>query len=1074
MSSRFLLFCASAGSGKTFSLAVQYITLLVACGPREYASTLAVTFTNKATAEMKERILEQLCGIGQCRPESEKYLKAVRDELRNGYRLTLSDEEIRKRCREALTALLHDYSRFHVSTIDSFFQSVLRNMAHELGLTAHLQVDISDEAAVEMAVEHLVESLQEEDSELLDWLDDYIQQQLAEDRSWDIAAALTKMGRNLLREDYLCRVLDERNRPMNVAELKVFKQQLELETCERKNLLKQRVDHLETIMGDNGIDYEELKGGKVLRTFVEKLKSGNETDAEWKKTLDTFTDTTNSVDALVKFKNVSVALERVLLNIRRAVDELHQEFDRQLPALNTLQLLRNNLHPMGVLSAMNDQLMHQNADANRFSLAHTPILLAQMVNGSDAPFVYEKTGTRYRNVMIDEFQDTSRLQWQNFKVLLMNNVAGDGLSMVVGDVKQSIYRWRNGDWTILQNLKTKGLGHVPTTRRNLDTNFRSMGNIVQFNNAFFPQAARWLDSLNTQTSVPLGSLYDDVKQNWVEKQTGRGYVRLHIRRVIQENDDWPAITMQEMGEQMDRLHCDHKVPYNKMAILVRKKEHIALLINYFSKQFPHIRLVSSEAFQLNYSVAVGMLVDALRVIDNYGRRDVSPLPLYHLMQMYLREVTRHAGKDTDYLFLRPEEVLPRDFTNNLPVLRRMPLYTLCEHLYRTLHLERVGQQDAYLLCFFDELSAYLDTNPSDLASFLNYWDATLYKKNIPQSTVDGVSILTIHKSKGLQYHTVLVPFMDFAFERDRTDETMWCHAKSAPANYMGSVPVRITSRMQKSEFATEYDQEHDARRADMLNILYVAFTRAEQNLLVWGAKNQTKNDTIFSRTVGDIIVSGLEGQELAVETEEDTWEVGQPDDYEEKTEQKKYQAIRMCSFPGVSDIKQSEPARRFVRDVGSSDMPTDPTSKQQRYIEQGKLMHYVLSQIRTAADLPAVMKQMTDEGILQDKLQQQRVEQLIGRGLQTEPVREWFGEGTVLFRECDMITEKNGQTHIRRPDRVVQKGDRIMVVDFKFGNAREEHQQQVREYMDFMKQMCPDQQVEGYLWYVYKNNVVRL
>ncbi len=1074
MPSRFLLFSASAGSGKTFNLAVQYITLLVARGSTEYARTLAVTFTNKATAEMKERILQYLQGIWQGNPKCKDCLEQVKVELKNAYNLTPGDDEVRRRCGEALRALLHDYSRFNVSTIDSFFQNVLRNMAHELGLSARLQVDISDDTAIEMAVDHLVASLQQEDSELLYWLKDYMFEQLANDKSWDITKGLTEMARNLFKEEYLSRVLDERNLPLNVTNLRDFKQRLEEETEKRTSKLTAAVGELESIMEHAGIGYDDIKQGGVLRTFVNNVRGGNAVNAEWKPTLDKMTDPSRMASELSKTKKPSREIVAALENIKEAMTRLHDEFEQQLPKLTTLQLLQANLHPMGALSSVNEQLIQQNADANRFSLAHTPILLTQMVKDSDAPFVYERIGTRYRNVMIDEFQDTSQLQWQNFRVLLTNNMAEEGMTMVVGDVKQSIYRWRNGDWRILQGLKTQGLPPATTDQRNLDCNYRSMGNVIRFNNHFFPPAAQWLDSLSAPPAQKLSLLYADVEQKWNEKKTDKGYVRLHIKRET-DDGDWAEQTMQEMGEQMTRLHAEQHVPYSQMAILLRTKKNTGPLVSHFAKNFPEIKLVSNEAFRLDSSPAVGMLTDALRVIDNWGKEDANPLPLRHLMQVYLKEAKEHAGAPTDYLFLAPEDVLPQAFIGRIKSLRTMPLYTLCEHLYRTLELKKVGQQDAYLLCFFDELGNYLENNPSDLSSFLDFWDESMHKQNIPQSAVDGVSVLTIHKSKGLEFHTVMVPFMDNRFERDRNDDMMWCTPPSAPADYMGRVPVRVTSNMKKSELAGEYEEEHDARRADILNILYVAFTRAGHNLMVWGSKNQSKTASASNRTEGDIILAALEHQDVAKETEPDIWEVGCPESYEDDGKRDEHECVGMCSFQGDSDFRQSEPARRFVRETNTGENEeTAREPRQQSYIQQGKLMHYVLSKIKTSDDVQPVLDQLRNEGVLENESQRQKAEHLLTQGLQSEQVKEWFSEGMELFNECDMITCEGGQMHIRRPDRVMLRDNRIVVVDFKFGKAKAEYRQQVREYMNFMQQMCPNKQVEGYLWYVYADKVDRI
>lgn len=1091
MEPRFLVFSASAGSGKTFNLAVQYITLLVANGPNEFAHTLAVTFTNKATAEMKERILEQLCDIAQGRPSGNGYLQAIQKELTESYKIHLSDHEVRKRCGDALSSILHDYSRFRVSTIDSYFQSVLRNMAHELGLNAHLQVDLSDNSVTEMAVEHLIASLKSSDKELLPWLKDYVESRMDEGKSWNILKDMKDMARNLFKEVYLSRELSPANMPFNAANIREFRRELTARLQEILGTIKTEACALTDRFGEGGISYADLSRGTTIETYAKRLKEGDLIAAEFGSTLQKMVENPENMLRAADRKKAPAALMDTLQQIADRLDTLRALRDNALAEVTTLQLLLANLHPLGALGAIDRQIKDENAMANRFSLAHTPILLKRMVEESDAPFVFEKSGTMFRNVMIDEFQDTSRLQWENFKVLLMNNLSNGGMSMIVGDIKQSIYRWRNGDWSILNGLMTRNeeARRWNIQPRHLNKNFRSLGNVVDFNNHFFPCAAQCMDELNPNAGYKLADLYADVAQQVPEEKQGRGYVRVNI--MDKPDDEWQNTTMYEMGTKMRYLHKEHGVPYNEMTILIRVNRHIPMIVDFFAQVFPEMKLVSSEAFCLNYSLAINMLVNALRVISDESLAQPSSIPLRYLVQHYLTAVEKQPD-GVDYLSVKPEEVLP-DFMQQLPQLAVKPLYSLCEEVYRLLNLDKIADQDAYWLCFFDELSKYISDNPGDLKSFLEYWDTTLYKQNIPSSAVDGISILTIHSSKGLQFHTVFVPFLDDPFEKDRNDDVLWCTPPDEPENMLGLVPVRSTSRMQKSNMSAYYDAEHDARRVDALNVLYVAFTRAEQNLLVWGSKTTAKEPSASTRTLGDVILQALEmkkilqfnkekrGREtvreeyiLQYNEDEGVWESGEIEDYTGKhLPDNPSLSLKMCSFEGNTSFRQSEPARKFISEQAADeeeDVPTD--LNQNDYISLGKLFHYVLSQIGSADDVPAVLHRLSEEGIFESPRQRRQAEQLITRGLQHPQVKTWFQPGLKLFNECNMIVEEAGQIMTRRPDRVAMMPDgRIVVIDFKFGNPKPKYVGQVHDYMNFMSLMYPQSRVEGYLWYVYNNHV---
>ena len=1075
MDSRFLVFSASAGSGKTFNLAVQYITLLVANGPHEFANTLAVTCPNTATAEMKERILDQLFGIWRGHPSCNGCMNAVQDELQHSYNIHISNEEVRSMCGIALSCIMHDYSRFRVSTIDSYFQSVLRNMAHELGLNAHLQVDLSDDSVTEMAVEHLVDSLKSNDTTLLPWLNDYVESRMDEGKSWDILKDMKGMARNLFKEVYLSRELSPANAPLNAENIQRFRTVLSHRLREIRKEIDEETDKLTHPFDQGQITYADISRGTSIETYARRLKDGDLVAAEFGAYLQKMAENPENMLRKADRKKMEGKMD-LLQQISDQLNVVRTLRDKMLPEVTTLQLLLVNLHPLGALSAIDRQIKDENAQANRFSLAHTPILLRRMVEESDAPFVFEKSGTMFRNVMIDEFQDTSRLQWENFKVLLMNNQAGGGMSMIVGDIKQSIYRWRNGDWSILNGLMT---GDGDSKRwnaqtRQLNRNFRSMGNVVDFNNRFFCCAARCMDALNPEAAYKMADLYADVAQQVPEEKQGRGFVQLHI--MDEPDDEWQRATLYEMGQRMVKLHKDHGIPYNEMTILIRFNRHIPLIVEYFAQEFPELKLVSSEAFSLSYSLAINMLVSALRIISDDALAQPSSIPLHYLMQHYLCGVKKQPDGG-NYLSARAEEVMPA-FMRRLPQLAKKPLYNLCEEVYRLLELDKIEDQDAYWLCFFDELGKYISDNPGDLKSFLDYWDTTLYKQNIPSSAVDGISVLTIHSSKGLQFHTVFVPFLDDPFEKDRNDDVLWCTPPDEPENMLGLVPVRATSKMQKSALVGDYMAEHDARRVDALNVLYVAFTRAEQNLFVWGSQSTAKEPSASTRTLGDVIVEALEMEEILKYNDEDgVWENGQIEDYVcKEASGNPSLPLKMCSFEGSTDFRQSEPARKFVAansvEEGGDEDEASTTSDKNDYINLGKLFHYVLSQITSADDVPAVIRRLSEEGIFESARQRRRAEDLILRGLQHPQVKTWFQPDRKLFNECNMIVEEEGKIQTRRPDRVVMMPDgRIVVVDFKFGNPKPDHITQVQNYMNFMRQMQPQSRVEGYLWYVYNNHV---
>lgn len=1096
MDSRFLLFTASAGSGKTFNLAIQYIALLLAHGEHAYRHTLAVTFTNKATAEMKDRILDYLYYIWKGLPKGRGPMAKAKEVMMQQYHTSLTDEEIRERCHKALHAILHDYSRFYISTIDAFFQYVLRNMAHELGLTAHLQADINTERMVEMAVDNLLESLQQDNRDVLPWLRNYIEQRLNDSKSWDIRGELKHMAGLLFEENYLKRSLDDANQPLTIEHISHFKKILEERRKSIVTPLLQAASEYDKEVHRTGWDYETLfNNGRYVRGYVQKLKD-EDFNANFSATLQ------NYVDDSQKMLNKNLRNDSSMLGLAAQFSSrLGQLHDMQLSALrdiNSIDIIVRNLNPMGLLGAIDAEVTRISKEYNRFMLARTPIMLKRMIQGEDASFIFERIGAQFDNIMIDEFQDTSRLQWENFRTLLLDNLANGGLGMIVGDIKQSIYRFRNGDWTILHELSTKGQNGYKPTKETLKDNYRSRGHIIEFNNQFFPLAAKKLDQLSEEDMIKLADLYRDVEQG-KKRDTDSGFVRIRLcqTRKREQQEAWQEDMLADMSRQVEILHRDFGIPYGKMTILVRYSRYIEPIIKYFSLNLPHVRLVSNEAFLLRSSIAVSMIVNALQVVDDPER---DPVALYRLVLDYRRHICKNTaplppcpyekpcqpkGQDgndagdardslvTDYYL----SFLPEELAGHLESLRKLPIYELCETLFRLMRLEHIVGEDAYLLTFFDELSVYLRDNPSDIPSFITYWGETMAGKAIPNGEVEGIRIFTIHKSKGLAFHTVLMPFAEWQVEHIMSDALFWCTPKEQPYNQMGSLPVALNTTARESVFSDDYRLEHCNLRADELNSLYVAFTRAEDNLFVWGLSKGEMEATTQSESVADVMQACLpemEGMRCEQDDEDSPYSTYIMGEHPSTVSDKEDTAIPtidvlMRSYLGSLSFRQSSEASEFVRDAENHPSQEDgPTS----YIEQGKLLHYVFSQIETANDIPRITELLGRRGILKSERQVEQVRKLASQGLRHERVRDWLSGKYRLFNECSiLIPDQAGKLLKRRPDRVMISDDRIIIVDFKFGTAKEEYHEQVRQYMQILQAMYPEKQVEGWLWYVYKNKI---
>ena len=1051
-----LVYKASAGSGKTFTLAVEYIKHLIE-NPRAYRQILAVTFTNKATAEMKERIVQQLYGIWKGDQDSEAYLNRIREDLGDN----IPTDELRKRAGMALQYMLHDYSRFRVETIDSFFQSVMRNLARELELTPNLNIELNNTEVLDEAVDSLIEKLTP-DAPVMGWLLDYINERIADDKRWNVSDEIKAFGRNIFDESYLEKGGMLRECLKEPKLMKLYKEALkELET-EALEQMKGFYEQFEGELEGRGLTPEDLKNGaRGIGSYFRKLRDGRLGDK----------DVVNATlqGCLASAENWSTKSSKQRKEITALAEQslmpLLQEAERMRPArcrtVNSCRLTGQHLNKLQLLNHIDEEVKTLNREQNRFLLSDTNALLHRLVKEGDSSFVFEKIGASIRNVMIDEFQDTSRMQWDNFRLLLLEGLAQGEDSLIVGDVKQSIYRWRNGDWRILNGLK-QNLGHFPIRLKTLTVNRRSEANVIGFNNRVFKEAVdylncRQLEELKTECTE-LKEAYGDVEQE-SPKEKAQGYVRVEFLEPDEERD-YTEVTLQALGETVKELQ-EKGVKLNDMAILVRKNRNIPPIADYFDRELK-VPVVSDEAFRLDASQAVGMLVDALRYLSD----ETDSVALASLLMNYRTGVKGDEGPTDNLLGKRMEDQLPEGLTTRREELRLMPLYELLEELFGLLEVGRLEKQDAYLFAFFDAVTDYLQSHSSDLDGFLHYWDEKLCMKTIPSGELEGIRILSIHKSKGLEFHTVLIPFCDWKTENETNNQLVWCSPREKPYNHLGLVPVNYSPLMAESVYREDYLEERLQLWVDNLNLLYVAFTRAGKNLMVWSRQGQKGT---MAELLGHALPRLATGGVGNWDEEAGRYELGTPCASEERTEKtvtnRLAQRAEKCpvgmqSLKHDVEFRQSNRSADFIAGV-------DEEESEQRFIDRGRLLHTLFSAIRTEADIEEAISKLVFEGVIGRQETEVEIRELTQRAFALPQVKEWYDGTWRLFNECDIIWMENGTLCNRRPDRVMMKDGRLVVVDFKFGKPSKKYNQQVKDYMQLLVRMGYEpEQMEGYLWYV--------
>jgi len=1050
--SKLKIYKASAGSGKTYNLALEYICeLLVSPSDEAYRNILAVTFTKDATGEMKDRILAELYGLAFDTDDSAVFKSSLQEALqKEGSSLT--DKQIQEKSYQALQAILHDYSRLNITTIDSFFQKVLRNLARELGRGSKFNLEMNTDKVLQEAVKATIEKANG-NRQVLAWLTTYIEYKMDDNRSWRIDQDLLEFSRCIYNEFFqenekqLRRQLSEN--PKIFSELSEQQHAIQ-NTC--KQTFKRILQQMNALLDRHSLSLEDFGNSKYALQFIAKLGNGDMkviagVNVEKSRNDATFWGKANHPR---KAEIETLAATDLIPLLTEALETLS--------VYKTSRMITGNLHQLGLIWDILREITAQNTENNRFMLSDTARFLYDMIDGSDAPFIYEKLGAEIRHVMIDEFQDTSRLQWENFQALLSNILASDSFSLIVGDVKQSIYRWRNGDWRILNDIDNR----LQATTKSLLFNFRSEKKIINFNNDFFVSSANLLDKLykqkfgNTEAS-PFFPTYSasEVRQQ-TKKSAEAGYVSIDF---ITDKDDERSYSEQmpeAVFRQLQKLH-EANIPAGDICILTRTNKDIIVLADYLSSlgaEYPemaaknYLRIVSDEAFQLKSSLAVKMIIEALRVIADPENEIAATV------------LEKWRGKPAGIEKSKRME------------LHKMPLFELVGYLYRLLELEQIEGQSSYLFTFYDYLLKYLNDQAVDLPVFLQYWDDELKSKTVASGTgVAGVRAMTIHKSKGLEFPTVIIPYCDWSINPKPNSTTVWCGPQENWYD-VALLPIAYSSTMGETTFANEYREETSQSWMDNLNLLYVAFTRAERNLILLAKyKSSLKNEEDIT-TVSNLL-------QLAVAELNGNW-----DEETKHFETGCLSTVKSNPAPHpqggeVNILKQTPPpcpvefvSKSFPEDKSvfkQSNKSREFISAQSAPTLYGNIMHKLFEQITHWDNIEIAVQNLIVEGILRPDEKQEYIEK-VRSAIRESKVENWFDKGYLSYQEHSIITEESGEIVSKRPDRVLLSDNETIVVDYKFGTAQPSHKKQVKQYMNLLGTMhYPN--VKGYLWYVEERRV---
>ncbi len=1014
MKNSFNIYNASAGSGKTFTLVKEYLSLLFTSSKKDrYKNILAITFTNKAVGEMKKRIIDSLAEFSkeESSIDNNALLKAISEET--GLPPTL----IKQKSAEILKSIIHNYAAFEISTIDGFTHRVLRTFARDLGIPMNFEVELSADDILLEAVESLI-SRAGTDKKLTKVLIDYTLSKTDDDKSWDISRDLFQIARLLINENHQKAV--ETLKTKTLEDFEKFGRKLNTDIKAAEETLKLSAESFFDLIESSGIQESDFSGKYVPKHF-RKLESGATMvnfSAKWAE---------NIADQPLYPKKASEDAKIALDGIQDEIVGIFNTTKKAYFQIEFLEEIKKNLVQLSLLNEINREVEAIKKDRNLVLISEFNPRISEQVKDQPVPFIYERLGERYQHYFIDEFQDTSTMQWENLIPLVGNKLDSAepaGLTLV-GDAKQSIYRWRGGRAEQLIDLSNKKVTPFQTGQNvvNLPDNFRSGSEVVNFNNSLFNYAAL---SLNFPEYA---DLFKNSAQN--PKKGDFGYVKIEFVKAANREEEFEIYPEKILNiiQELDKKGFKRK----DICILTRKRKEGVAIAEFLSEH--SISVISSETLLLSQSPEVGFIVNILSfsmnpqddhlklsIFDYLSGRLMEKYESHHILVKYLPE----DGSD---FFAWLED---HDLQFDMSMLKRLSLYEAVEYIIRSFKL--VNRSDAYIQFFLDFVFETAQKTSNGLSDFLNKWEQNKEKLSIVVPEADNaVQIMTIHKSKGLEFPVVIYPFANSDLQDTRNDN-LWLEINNE------HIPIAYVSASQKmlnwnENAALKYRDLVYKNELDTLNILYVACTRASQQLYIISNYNEKPKK---SSNISDILSAFL--KTTGKWNDKLICEFGNPAKTFDTIDSENY-SVEPENF--YSSATQNQSVNIVTRSGSLWD------SRQQEAIEKGEIAHEILARINEAMDISYAINWAISDGLILEESRDE-ITNLISDIIEHPELEQYYASGTRNLNEREIITTSGKRV---RPDRLNFDGNKVNILDYKTGGFVDTHTRQVSEYAKALTEM---------------------
>ena len=1087
---------ASAGSGKTFALTAHYLTLLFS-GKGKFREILAVTFTNKATAEMKERILGALEELASHGFEKSKFAGVLKESFPD-----LTDQEVKTKASQIYSSILHDYSRFSVSTIDGFVQQLIRSFAFELNLDSGYKLELKIDKVKAELVEALNSRL-EQDADLLQWVSNLAIERINDNKDWDYRRSLKDLASEIFKERYF--PFQEAMDAMGddqANEFNALKKEVNEGIKSFKEEIIQKASSIKEIFDASGIEKGMLDQQSKNPLF--KLEKIIDEDFAFIKAYEKYIDDFTSWPHK-SLKN-TIVLESLFDEINPLLRTLFDTYQSGSRIYETNCAIAKNCDYLRLMQGMSDLLKNYRSE-NKALLISDAQQLLRGITGSDVDnpsFIWEKTGNKFKHFLFDEFQDTSSFQWMNFLPLVKNAISegstgGHASHLVVGDVKQSIYRWRNGDWRILHSELKNNLLADNVNEEELAFNRRSSENVIHFNNFLYQKLPKFLqkqlNDIFAESEHPhLQEYWDITNANLIETAyegssqlttsgtTKGGKIEVKFFYKDEEPDADEDVNPLAESYTIDRIiHLlEQGFAMRDIGILVRKNEEAERIIKCVFEKSNYDKLtlaagktfqvISGEALKIKNNPSIILLLSTFRLLiareSESGIFKAECARLWYQIHHPKQEQIEIDSEEWLNFSLKPMSeltaVLPAELCENYQFYRHLPINELAEKLISIYNLgaNKTENYIPFLLAFRDQMAAFSSRGDQGIAAFIDWWENEGSDKALPSSeNQDAVQVMTVHKSKGLEFRAVIIPFLNWKLSTSSTGvktKLLWVDAEAAGFPNFRSLPVDFTKNLSSTVFAADYFEEVLLNYMDELNTLYVASTRAKDYLCIICPKTpnpkKEKKGPIneLQLVISDLLQSG-DTAELQFNFENNLYSFGEiPIKSDSEEEDKKPDLLLLNSYPVNEQLTE-----RFKRN--SMNEETWFNAKQRI----GIVLHKILENLSAKDDLDKLINEKVEGGLIRES-EREEIRAAVSDLLMQDEIKHWFDTATSIISEKDMIIESGV---VKRPDKLFVLDDRAILLDFKFGEQNKKYVNDISLYRDNLIKMGEFKQVDAYLWY---------